>query len=219
VAIEFLCRKIGMTRLFSENGECIPVTVLEAAPNAVVQVKTPERDGYSALQLGYGEKRPNRATKAVRGHFEKSGTAPRRWLRESRVDAEAAAQHEAGQEISVDLFSEGQRVDVIGTSKGRGTAGVVKRHGFAIKRRTHGTHEYFRHGGAIGAGAYPGRVLKGIGMPGRMGNERVSVLNLLVVRVDSEKNLLFIRGGVPGHNGALLRVRSCVRATPAAAKA
>jgi large subunit ribosomal protein L3 len=212
VAIEFMCRKIGMTQLFSESGECIPVTVLDAVPNRVVQKKTEERDGYSALQLGSGERRPSRTPKAERGHFAKAGIAPQRYLEESRIGTEEAAQYEVGQEISVAIFSEGQRVDVIGTSKGRGTAGVVKRHGFAIKRKTHGTHEFFRHGGAIGAGSYPGRVFKGMGMPGRMGAERVTALNLEVVRVDPEKRLLFVRGGVPGHINALVRVRSSVRA-------
>jgi large subunit ribosomal protein L3 len=212
VAIEFMCRKIGMTQLFSESGECIPVTVLDAAPNRVVQKKSEERDGYSALQLGAGERRPSRTPKAERGHFAKAGVAPQRTLRESRVGAEEAAAYEVGQEIDVAIFSEGQRVDVIGTSKGRGTTGVVKRHGFANKRRTHGTHEFFRHGGAIGAGSYPSRVIKGLGMPGRMGVERVTALNIEVVRVDPEKGLLFVRGGVPGHINGLVRVRSSVRA-------
>lgn len=212
MALEFLCRKIGMTQLFMENGECIPVTVLEAGPNRVVQKKTEEKDGYSALQLGYGERRPSRTRKSELGHFEKAGVAPQRVLKESRISAEEAEQFEVGQEIKVDLFSEGQRVDVIGTSKGRGTAGVVKRHGFAVKRQTHGTHEFFRHGGSIGAGAYPGKVIKGLKMAGRMGNERVTALNLEVVRVDADRGLLFLRGGVPGHPNAVLRVRASVKA-------
>ncbi len=212
MAIEFMCRKIGMTQLFSESGECIPVTVLDAGPNRVVQKKSEERDGYSALQLGYGERRPSRTSKAERGHFAKAGVAPQRALQESRIGAEQAAEYEVGQEIGVALFSEGQRVDVIGTSKGRGTAGVIKRHGFKIKKRTHGTHEFFRHGGSIGAGSYPSRVIKGLGMPGRMGAERVTTLNIEVIRVDPEKGLLFVRGGVPGHINGLVRVRSSVRA-------
>ena len=212
MAIEFMCRKIGMTQLFSESGECIPVTVLDAGPNRVVQKKSEERDGYSALQLGYGERRPSRTSKAERGHFAKAGVAPQRALQESRIGAEQAAEYEVGQEIGVALFSEGQRVDVIGTSKGRGTAGVIKRHGFKIKKRTHGTHEFFRHGGSIGAGSYPSRVIKGLGMPGRMGAERVTTLNIEVIRVDPEKGLLFVRGGVPGHINGIVRVRSSVRA-------
>ena len=212
MALEFLCRKIGMTQLFTESGECIPVTVLEAEPNRVVQKKTEEKDGYSAVQLGYGERRSSRTPKPERGHFEKAGVAPQQWLRESRLSAEEVSQYEVGQEIKADVFSEGQRVDVIGTSKGRGTAGVVKRHGFSIKRKTHGTHEAFRHAGAIGAGAYPGKVFKGMGMPGRLGNERVTTVNLEVVRVDAERGLLYLRGGVPGHPNGFLRVRSSVRA-------
>lgn len=206
-----MCRKIGMTQLFSESGECIPVTVLEAGPNRVVQRKTVETDGYSALQLGYGERRPRRTPKAERGHFEKAGVAPQRILRESRLAPEEVEQYEVGQEIKADIFHEGQRVDVIGTSKGRGTAGVVKRHGFSIKRQTHGTHEFFRHGGSIGAGSYPGKVLKGLKMAGRMGNERVTTQNIEVVRVDAEKGLLFVRGGVPGHPNAIVRVRPSVK--------
>ena len=212
MALEFICRKIGMTQLFTESGECIPVTVLEAGPNRVVQLKTEEKDGYSALQIGYGERRPSRTPKPERGHFEKAGVAPQRELRESRIPAAEAAQYEVGQEIKADIFSEGQRVDVIGTSKGKGTAGVVKRHGMAIKRKTHGTHEAFRHAGSIGAGAYPGKVFKGHRMAGRMGNARVSAVNLEVVRVDAERGLLYLRGGVPGHPNAFLRVRPSVKA-------
>ncbi len=207
VAIELLCRKIGMTRAFNEAGESVPVTVLEAGPNAVVQKKTPETDGYAALQLGFGERRPTTLSRPERGHFEKAGVSTRRVLRESRVSPEEVAQYEPGQEVTVEIFSAGQKVDVIGTSKGRGTAGTVKRHNFAVKRRTHGTHESFRHGGSIGAGAYPGKVVKGLGMFGRMGAEHVTVRNLEVVRVEPDKNLLLIRGGIPGHNNGFVRVR------------
>jgi large subunit ribosomal protein L3 len=212
VAIEFLCRKVGMTQIFSETGECIPVTVLEAGPNRVVQKKSVETDGYTAVQLGYGERRPKRTSKGLRGHFEKAGVAPQRMLRESRITPEEAEPLEVGGEIKCDVFGEGQRVDLIGVSKGRGTAGVVKRHGFSIKRMTHGTHEFFRHGGSIGAGSYPGRVIKGLRMPGRMGNERVTALNREIVRVDADNGLLFVRGGVPGHPNAYLRVRASVKA-------
>jgi large subunit ribosomal protein L3 len=180
VAIEFMCRKIGMTQLFTDSGEAIPVTVFDAGPNRVVQKKTLERDGYTALQIGYGERRPQRTQKPLRGHFEKASVGPQQHLRESRIEPEESESYEVGQEINVDIFSEGQRVDVIGRSKGRGTAGVVKRH-------------------------------NGMKMAGRMGNERVTALNLEVVRVDPEKNLLFIRGGVPGHNDAIVRVRPTVR--------
>jgi large subunit ribosomal protein L3 len=211
VAIEFMCRKIGMTQYFSESGECIPVTVLDAQPNRVVQKKTPETDGYAALQLGYGERKPSHTTKAQQGHFEKANVAPQRFLKESRIEPEELEAYEVGQEIEVGIFEPGQRVDVIGTSKGKGTAGVVKRHNFSIKRKTHGTHEFFRHGGSIGAGAYPGKVIKGMGMPGRMGNERVTKMNIEIVRVDPEKKLLFVRGGVPGHNDGVVRVRATKR--------
>lgn len=212
MSIELMCRKVGMTQIFAEGGECIPVTVLQAGPNRVVQKKTTKSDGYSALQIGFGVRRPSRTSKAMRGHYDRAGVAPHQFLSETRVSEEEVAQFEVGQELGVDVFAEGQRVDVVGTSKGRGTAGVVKRHGFAIKKRTHGTHEAFRHGGSIGAGAYPGHVIKGLKMPGRLGNSRVTVQNLEVVRVDPEKNLLFIRGGVPGHPNGLLHLRASVKA-------
>jgi large subunit ribosomal protein L3 len=206
-----MCRKIGMTQVFNEAGECIPVTVLDAQPNRVVQKKTPETDGYSALQLGFGERAPRHATKPLQGHCAKANVPPQRVLRESRVTPDELAKYEVGQEIGCDIFSPGQRVDVIGTSKGRGFAGVVKRHGFGV-RTTHGAHEYFRHGGSIGPGSFPGRVIKGLRMAGHMGNERVTTVNIEVVRVDPEKRLLFVRGGVPGHNDGLVRVRPSVRA-------
>jgi large subunit ribosomal protein L3 len=212
VSIELLCRKIGMTQIFEESGQAIPVTVLEASPNLVVQKKTDEKDGYTALQLGFGDRRPSGADKAQQGHFKKAGVAPKRHLAESRISAEDAQGYEVGQEIKVEIFEKGQRIDVIGISKGCGTSGVIKRHGFSIKRRTHGTHENFRHGGAIGAGSYPGRVFKGMKMPGRMGNARVTTTNLKVARVDVERGLLFVNGAVPGHNNAIVRVRQSVKA-------
>jgi len=210
VAIELLCRKIGMTRLYDEEGQSIPVTVLHAAPNPIVQKKTVEKDGYSALQLGYATRRASRTTKALAGHFQKAGVAPARLLSESRIAPEDAAKYEAGQSIAVDLFASGQRVDVIGTSKGRGTAGVVKRHNFPIHTEGHGTHEFFRHGGSIGANSFPGRVIKGLRMAGRLGNERVTTRNVLVVKVDPERQLLFVRGAVPGHANGVVRVRQAV---------
>ena len=210
MAIELLCRKIGMTRLYTDEGESVPVTVLEAGPNTVVQTKTLEKDGYTALQLGYGERRRKTISKPELGHFEKAGVSPKRYLCESRVDAETLAQYQVGGTLTAEIFTAGQKVDVIGTSKGRGTAGVVKRHNFAIKRRTHGTHEAFRHGGSIGSSAYPGKVIKGMGMFGRMGSERVTIRNLDVVRVDAERNLLMIRGAIPGHINGVVRVRAAV---------
>ena len=208
VAIELLCRKIGMTRAFTDAGESVPVTILEAGPNAIVQIKTPEKDGYAALQLGFVERSRKNVGKPMLGHFEKASTAPRRHLAESRVSAESLGEYEVGQELKADQFEAGQRVDVIGTSKGRGTAGTVKRHNYKVKRRTHGTHEAFRHGGAIGAGAYPGKVIKGMGMFGHLGDERATTRNVEVVRVEGQRNLLLIRGGVPGHIGGLVRVRA-----------
>lgn len=210
MAIELLCRKIGMTRIYDERGLAVPVTVLEAGPNVVVQKKTPERDGYAAVQLGFGDRKRPRTPKPLLGHFEKAGVAPKRHLRESRLSPEDAESYSPGQELRADVFEKGQRVDVLGTSKGRGTTGVVKRHNFAVHTEGHGTHEYFRHGGSIGASAFPSRVIKGLGMPGRYGNESVTVRNVEVVGVDVERNLLLLRGGVPGHPNAILRVRPAV---------
>jgi large subunit ribosomal protein L3 len=212
VPISLLCRKIGTTQIFAESGECIPVTVLEAGPNTVVQKKTVERDGYSALQLGFGKRRPSRTTRAQAGHFRKAGVAPSQHLQECRVADAEAQEREVGSEIRCDVFAAGQRVDVIGTSKGRGTAGVVKRHKFTMKHNTHGTHENRRHTGSVGPGSFPGRVIKGLRMPGRMGNERVTQLNVEVVRVDPAKNLLFVRGAVPGSRNGIVSVRPTVRA-------
>jgi large subunit ribosomal protein L3 len=211
VAISLLCRKLGTTQIFAESGECIPVTVLEAGPNTVVQAKTEERDGYTALQLGFGERRVARTTKALAGHFKNAGVAPKQHLQECRVSAGEAQSHAVGSEIRCDIFAAGQRVDVVGTSRGRGYAGVVKRHKFTMKHNTHGTHENRRHTGSIGANTFPGRVIKGLRMAGQMGNERVTQLNLEVVRVDATKNLLYVRGTVPGHRNAIVSVRPTVR--------
>jgi large subunit ribosomal protein L3 len=211
VPISLLCRKIGTTQIFSETGECIPVTVLEAGPNTIVQKKTPERDGYAALQLGFGERRPSRTTKALAGHFQRANLAPKRHLRECRVTEAEAKDREVGGEIRCDVFTPGQRVDVIGVSRGRGTAGVVKRHKFTMKHNTHGTHENRRHTGSVGANTFPGRVIKGLRMAGRMGNERVTQQNLEVVRVDAAKNLLFVKGTVPGHRNGIVSVRPTVK--------
>jgi large subunit ribosomal protein L3 len=209
--VQLLCRKVGNTQIFEDSGECIPVTVLQAGSNTVVQKKTEDKDGYTALQIGFEERKPSRTSRPLAGHFRKAGVAPLRALKESRVSPEEAATYELGQEIKVDLFEVGQRVDVTSTSKGRGTAGVVKRHNFSVKRRTHGTHENTRHGGAIGAGSYPGRVLKGLKMAGRMGNENVTVQNLEVVRVDGDRGLLYLRGSVPGHRNGIVGVRPAVK--------
>jgi large subunit ribosomal protein L3 len=211
VSIELLCKKLGMTQVFAESGEAVPVTVLEAGPNTIVQKKTTQKDGYDAVQLAFGDRRENLFSKAEKVHFEKNGGSdPKRWLSESRLTAEEAALLEPGAEIKVDIFEPGQRVDAIGTSKGRGFSGVVRRHGFAIKKRTHGTHEAFRHAGSIGAGSSPGRVIKGMKMAGQHGNSRVTTRNLEVIRIDSERNLIFVRGAVPGHNNALVKLRKAI---------
>ncbi len=209
--ISLLCRKLGTTQIFKETGECVPVTILQAGPNSVVQKKTLEKDGYTALQLSFAERRVSRTTRPLAGHFRKYNAAPAYHLAESRVTPEEAEAHPLGEPITVSVFDKGQRVDVIGTSKGRGTAGVVKRHNMAIKRKTHGTHEATRHAGAIGAGSYPGRVLKGMKMAGRMGNHRVTSVNVEVVEIDADRSLLFIRGSVPGHLNAIVQVRATVR--------
>jgi large subunit ribosomal protein L3 len=212
VSIELMCRKIGMTQVFIDSGEAVPVTVLEAGPNTIVQLKTEGGpDGYTAAQLGFGELRDKLVNKPAKGHFEKAGVGAKRHLVESRLSAEEAEGLEVGQEIKADIFEAGQMVDAIGTSKGRGFAGVVKRHGFKIKKMTHGTHEYFRHAGSIGAGAYPGKVFKGGKQAGQMGNERVTVQNLEVMRVDAERNLLFVKGAVPGNNNGVVRIRKAVK--------
>lgn len=210
MAIELLCRKIGMTRIFDEKGEAIPVTVLEAGPNFIVQKKVDATDGYTALQLGFAEKRRKVTTKPQLGHFDKAKVAPQRHLHESRVSAEDAAKYEVGQELRADVFTAGQVVDVIGTSKGRGTAGVVKRHHFSMQKWTHGTHEGFRSPGSIGPGTWPAHVIKGLRMAGRMGNEQVTIRNLVIARVDLEANRILIRGAVPGANDGLVRVRAAI---------
>ncbi|MFP6654882.1 MAG: 50S ribosomal protein L3 [Myxococcota bacterium] len=212
MSIELLCKKLGMTQVFTETGEAVGVTVLEAGPNTIVQKKTTKKDGYDAVQLAFGDRRASLFSKAETKHFEKhGGVEPKRTLSESRLTAEEVAELESGSEVKVDIFEVGQRVDAIGTSKGRGFSGVVRRHGFAIKKRTHGTHEAFRHAGSIGAGASPGKVIKGMKMAGQMGNARVTTQNLEVIRVDVERNLIFVRGAVPGHRNALVKIRKAVK--------
>ena len=211
MAIELLCRKIGMTRIYDESGESVAVTVLEAGPNFVVQKKTEESDGYTALQLGFQEKRRKVTPKPLLGHFDKAKVAPQRHLHESRVSADEAAGYEAGGEVKADVFAVGQLVDVIGTSKGRGFQGVVKRHHFSMQKWTHGTHEGFRSPGSIGPGSYPAHVIKGLRMAGQMGNEQVTVRNVVVARVDAAKNLIMVRGAVPGANDGVVRVRAAIK--------
>lgn len=200
-------RKLGMTRVFDEDGLSVPVTVVEAGPCWVVQRKTVDKDGYEAVQLGFGEKKKG-VNKPEAGHFKKHGVQPARFVRESRVESDA--EMKAGDILTVSEFKEGDRVDVTGTSKGKGFQGVVKRYGYRGGRSTRGSM-FHRAPGSIGASADPSRVWKNTGMPGRMGGERVTRRNLLVVRVDSEHNILLVRGDVPGPRGGNVIVRKSLR--------
>ncbi len=202
--------KIGMSQVFDDTGNVIPVTVVETGPCVVVQKKDVARDGYNALQLGFGRQKNQRVNRPLRGHMAKAEKGSFRFLREFRVDD--VSDYEVGQELTVtDLAEPGDLVDVTGTSKGRGFSGVMKRWDFRGVSRTHGTHEYFRHGGSIGACAYPGKVFKGKRMAGHWGNERVSVQNLRVVGVRPEQNLLLVKGAVPGANGGMVLIRRAVK--------
>jgi large subunit ribosomal protein L3 len=211
-------KKIGMTQVFTEGGNLVPVTVVLAGPCTVVQAKTPARDRYAAVQLGFGAQKAQRVSKAARGHVAKSQKGPFKVLREFRVGDDSAL--EVGQDVRVgDLFAAGDVVDVTGVSKGHGTAGVMKRHHFSGFPATHGTHEYFRHGGSIGNRSFPGRVFKGKRMSGRMGNERVTVANLQVIEVRADEDLIFLRGAVPGAKGGTVLIRKHRGGAKAATKA
>lgn len=199
-------RKVGMTQIFDEKGNVIPVTVIEAGPCWVTQVRTAERDGYVAIQLGFGETKPKRLTQGQIGHLRRNNLAPLRYLREFRIK-HGDVDVQEGQEIKADVFTPGERVDVIGTSKGRGFAGTIKRHGFHRQPKTHGQSDRERAPGSIGAGTNPGRVIKGLKMSGRMGNERVTTENLEVVRVDPERNLIAVRGSIPGVKGGIVLIK------------
>ena len=202
--IALLAKKVGMTQVFDESGRVIPVTVLAAGPCPVVQVKTADRDGYTALQIGFGKRREKLIPKALQGHHKKHNVSGVRMLREIRVDDPSP--YQVGQELTVSLFEVGAKVDVVGTSKGRGFAGVVRRHHFTAGRATHGCTTH-KQPGSIGASAYPSRVIKGKRLPGRMGGGRVTVRNLDVVGVDAEQHLIWIRGSVPGHPNATVLIR------------
>ncbi|HHB90243.1 MAG TPA: 50S ribosomal protein L3 [Anaerolineae bacterium] len=199
-------RKLGMTQIFTEEGVMVPVTVLEVGPCYVTQIKTPETDGYAAVQLGFGEVKEKRLTKGVLGHLKRANVPPLRTLREFRVQPEELAEFKLGQKILVDLFNEGDLVDVTGTSKGKGFQGGVKRHNFNRQPKTHGQSDRERAPGSAGAGSTPGRVYKGKRMPGHMGHQRVTVQNLKVMRVDPERNLLAVRGAVPGPKNGLVTI-------------
>lgn len=197
-------KKVGMTSIFNADGKNIPCTVIEAGPCVVTQVRTLEKDGYEAIQLGYDEKSLKHSTKALRGHFEKAKTNPQRILREfTRFEVPK----KFGDIISVDVFIEGEYIDVVGTSKGKGFQGVVKRHGFhGVGDATHGQHNRLRAPGSLGASSYPSRVFKGMRMAGRMGNDRVKMINLQILKIDTEKNLLVVKGSVPGAKGSYVIV-------------
>jgi large subunit ribosomal protein L3 len=214
MALGIIGKKLGMTQVFSPQGELIPVTVVQTGPCTVVQVKTAATDGYAAVQLGFGEKKATRATKAYRNHCGKVGERVFEVLREFRVDGDAALT--AGAAVTIDkLFKAGDRVDVTGTTKGRGFTGVIKRHGFSGFPGSHGTHEYFRHGGSIGNRSYPGRVFKGKRMAGQYGNEQITTQNLEVVAVRPEDNVVLIRGAVAGARSGIVIIRPAVKRTVA----
>ena len=197
-------KKIGMTQIFAEDDTVVPVTVIQAEPNKVCQVKTTETDGYEAVQMGFGYIKPRRVNKPMQGHFDKQGAEPKRYLREVRV--ENAGEYKVGDELTVAAFADVKKVDVTGTSKGKGFAGVMKRYGFAGGPGGHGAH-FHRAPGSIGQCATPSRVFKGVRLPGHMGCDTVTTKNLKVVRVDAEQNLILVKGSVPGGKNAIVRVR------------
>lgn len=203
-----LGKKIGMTQVFKEDGSLVPVSVLEATPLVVVQIKTMETDGYEAVQLGHGDVKPSKVNKPRKGHFDKAGVEPKKRLVEFRV--EKASDYEIGQSIGVDIFKEGDFIDVTGLSKGKGTQGNIKRHNQSRGPETHGS-KYHRGPGSLGSSATPSRVLKGMNMAGRMGNEQVTVKNLEVVKVDAERNLLLVKGAVPGPKKGVLTIKESVK--------
>lgn len=204
-----LAKKIGMTQIFNEDGTLIPVTVLEAGPCTVVQVKTIENEGYEAVQVGFGDIREKLVNSPRKGHFAKAGVANKRHLREFKLDN--VSSYTVGQEITVDVFEAGEVIDVKGTSKGKGYQGAIKRHGQTRGPMSHGS-KFHRHAGSMGSNTSPGRVFKGKKMPGHMGGKTITIQNLVVVRVDAEKNLLLVKGAVPGPKKSLVTVISSVKA-------
>lgn len=198
--------KLGMTQVWDESNRLIPVTVIEATPNVVTQIRDAEKDGYTAVQIAFGAIDPRKVTKPLAGHFANAGVTPRRHLAEIRTAD--AAEYSLGQELTVETFAAGQKVDVVGTSKGKGFAGVMKRHGFAGVSSSHGSHRNHRKPGSIGASSTPSRVFKGWRMAGRMGADRVTVQSLKVQAIDAEKNLILVKGAIPGAKGQLVFVRT-----------
>lgn len=201
--------KVGMTQIFDNEGKAIPVTVISANPNIVVQKKTVENEGYEAIQVGFDDKAEKKVTKPIKGHFAKAKVATKRYLREFRL--EDAGTYEVGQEIKVDIFKEGEKVDISGVSKGKGFAGAIKRHNFHRGPMKHGS-KYHRWAGSMGASSSPSRTLPGKKLPGHMGAENTTVVNLEVVKVDPEKNIILVRGGVPGIRGSLVMIKNTVKA-------
>ncbi len=204
---ELLGKKLGMTRVFNADGDAIPVTVIEVGPCVVVDKRRSERDGYEALRVGFGEKRKNLFNKPDLGLYEKAGVEPRRYLREIDFEGE----YNIGQELKVDLFKKGESVDISGISKGLGFQGVMKRHHFSGGQKTHGQSDRQRAPGSIGQSSWPSRVFKGMKMPGKMGKDRVTALNLMIVDIIDEQNLLLVNGSVPGKRGTLLHIRTTNR--------
>jgi len=212
MAIGLIGRKVGMTRIFTEDGVSIPVTVIEATPNRVTQLRTDETDGYRALQVTAGEKKANRVNKAAAGHFAKAGVEAGRGLWEFRLEANEGSDIEVGSEVTVELFNDTKKVDVVGTSKGKGFAGVIKRWNFSSQRMTHGNSLSHRAPGSIGQNQSPGKVFKGKKMAGQLGNKRITMQSLDLVRVDAENNLLLVKGTVPGATGGDVIVKPAVKA-------
>jgi len=204
-----LGKKLGMTQVWDANNKLVPVTVIEAGSNVVTQIKNIETDGYTAVQVAYGAIKPTKVDKPTAGHFEKAGVNPRRYLAEIRTAD--AAEYSVGQELGVEVFEVGAKLDVVGTSKGKGFAGHMKRHGFHGVGASHGQHRNHRKPGSIGASSTPGRVFKGTRMAGRMGTDRVTAMNLKLHAVDAEKGLLLIKGAIPGPKGQLVFVRNAVK--------
>jgi large subunit ribosomal protein L3 len=199
-------RKIGMTQIFDENGLSIPVTVIEAGPCYVVQVKTEEKDGYAAVQLGFGAQKEKNATKPIKGHFSKAGVSVRKHLKE--FDFSDVEIPEVGSEVKADIFKPGQNVVISGVSKGKGFQGTVKRHGFGGGSQTHGQSDRLRAPGSLGQSSYPSRVFKGYKMAGRMGGDRVTLKNATIVRVDTDTNLIFVKGPLPGTKNSIIEIRN-----------
>lgn len=205
-------KKLGMTQIFQPDGKLIPVTAVQAGPCTIIQKKTEDKNGYSAIQMGFDEKRPKSTTKPLMGHFKKSNTTPKKKLCEFRIKKEEIDSYQLGQGVTFDtIFKQGDYIDVIGTSKGRGFTGVMKRHGFHGSDAAHGTHEYHRHGGSIGQHTQPGRTFKGVRMPGHHGNSRVTIQNLKIAQINKENNLLLIEGAVPGAPGGYLIINKAVK--------